>query len=69
MLLLALRDKHSVKHDNLCICICLQTHGIEIIGSKLMDVRLISSLAVCAMLAIALIGTEWESKVNTLQFN
>lgn len=28
------------------------------------DVRLISSVAVCAMLAIALIGTEWESKVS-----
>ena len=32
------------------------------------DVRLISSVAVCAMLAIALIGTEWESKVSLTFF-
>lgn len=39
-------------------------NNIEITGSKLNDVRLISCIAVCAMLAIALIGTEWESKVR-----
>lgn len=47
--------------DSLCL---EQTHGIEITGNVLNDCRLISCLAVCLMLAIALIGTEWESKAQ-----
>ena len=43
----------------------LQTSNIEITGSTLNDIRLISCIAVCSMLAIALIGTEWESKVSS----
>lgn len=38
---------------------------MEITGTTLNDVRLISCIAVCFMLAIALIGTEWENKVST----
>ena len=44
----------------------LQINNIEITGSTLNDIRLISCIAVCFMLAIAMIGTEWENKVSDL---
>jgi hypothetical protein len=46
-----------------------QENGVSITGSVLNDIRLISCIAVFAMLAIALIGTEWESKVGLFKNN
>lgn len=43
----------------------LLSEGIDVTGDKWNDIRIISCIAVCVLLAIALIGTEWESKVIT----
>lgn len=41
-----------------------QMHDIMITGGKLNDIRIISCITVACLLGIALIGTEWESKVS-----
>lgn len=39
-------------------------NGVFVTGSRLNDIRLISSITVIVLLGIALVGTEWESKVS-----
>ncbi|CAG2166633.1 unnamed protein product, partial [Oppiella nova] len=42
----------------------LLDNGMSVINGGLNDIRILSSCAVLAMLAIALIGTEWETKAQ-----
>lgn len=42
----------------------LKQHGTYIVDGSLNDIRIVSGVTVIFLLGIAIIGTEWESKVG-----
>ncbi len=40
-----------------------QTNDAQILDGGLNDIRIISCVTVCLLLGVAIIGTEWETKV------
>jgi solute carrier family 12 sodium/potassium/chloride transporter 2 len=44
----------------------LRSQDVKIVDSGTNDIRIVGTIAVCIMLAICIIGMEWEAKVKHL---
>lgn len=44
--------------------LCLKVNGLWMVDGNMNDVRIVGCLTVLFLLGIAIIGTEWESKVS-----